>query len=130
MTIELIDRDAGRVAGAFEARGGVVIASAMMSKPENDSEYYGIRLYIETLTVNVPLHSVFGEPKVRAAYSRPVYRYEVTKRSEVLEMAKFLNGHVFDDTRRKELAAAIEFCEAKDAAGRKTAYLSLSALRT
>lgn len=121
----LSDRDAGRILGAFEARGGVVIGKTDFG----DKEYYGVRFYIETLTVTVPLHAIFGDPKVRAAYSRPVYRYELTKRRDVLPVAQFLRPMIFDPLRQRELDIVIEFCSSEDSKGRALAADKMTALR-
>lgn len=122
---ELGGIDQGRIVGAYEARGGVVISNS----GDQDGPYKGIRLYIETLTVTQPLHKVFGEPKVRAAYARPVYRYEVTRRSDVSAVTDFLLGRVFDPIRRKELLAVKQFCLAVDATGREKAQAALISAR-
>ncbi len=111
-----------------EARGGVVIARNVAA-PKRDTDYFGIRLYIETLTVNRPLHDLFGEPHVRSAYARAVYRYEVTRRDDVLKIALFLSQHVYDKTRRAELNAAITFCRAATPLERSAALVALTDTR-
>ncbi|MDP9013797.1 MAG: hypothetical protein M3O41_14305 [Pseudomonadota bacterium] len=127
---ELSERDKGRIAGAFEARGGVVISKGAAARSESsDALYFGVRLYIETLTVNEPLNAIFGPPSARAAYARPVYRYEVTKREDVLRIAEMILANVFSKDRKSELRCAIEFCMARDNKGREAAATALADVR-
>lgn len=120
----------GRIIGAYEARGGVVISHVSAGAAQGeDKPYLGVRLYIETLTVTEPLHITFGEPQVRSAYSRTVYRYSLSQRSAVLMMAEFLRANIYDPTRRKELDAVIAFCKAKDSVGREAARTALISTR-
>lgn len=123
--IKISDVNAGRVIGAYEARGGVSIAKSAIV----DKDYYGVRLWIETLTVTSDLHSIFGEPSVRAAYSRPVYRYEATSREKILEIAAFIRAGLYDKTRRDELDALLAFCKSKDTQGKHRAREALAATR-